>query len=249
MSTYTTVGLVLRRFPLGEADSIVHLLSKERGKLDVVAKGARRPRSKHLAVTQPFVYGRYLLFPGRTLERLNQGEVLSAYRRLREELDYFALCTYCCELVDKLLPVGEPAENVFVLVKGLFDYLQETPASRVSLGNALTFFRLKLLAALGYQVDFASCTNCGRGQELSTFSFKEGGPLCAACSGRDQGALAVAPAVFASLVKLSSLGWPKLGIIKLEPYQQTIEDLLEGFYRYHLEVEAKSSEFLKSIRR
>ena len=248
MSLYTVSGIIIRRYPLGEADTIVHILSKERGKVEAVAKGARRIRSRLLAVTQPFILGEYLLFAGRSLERINQGEIECAYRRLREDLNLFALCTFCCELVDKVVQVGEPAPKVFYLTKGLLDYLHSDQPERLHLENALTYYLIKLLDALGYQVDFSSCLLCGAKTGLTAFSIVEGGPLCSSCSSNDLNSLRFQPAVFCSLDKLSSLGWAKLGIIKLGPYQSEIEKLLETFYHYHLEVETRSAAFWKSIR-
>lgn len=249
MSLYNVSGIVLRRYPLGEADVIVHILSEERGKVEAVAKGARRTRSKLLAVTQPFVYARYMLFAGRSLDRLNQGEIFSSYRHLREDLDLFALCTFCSELVDKLLPVAEPSGEAFALLRGLFDYLHSLPKEELDLDNALTFFRLGLLAALGYKIDFQHCSSCGSNMGFYSFSFQLGGPLCSDCLGKDRTAMRMSPAVAPSLAKLSSLGWAKLGIIKLEPYADEIERLLEGFFLYHLELEPRSIEFWKSLRR
>ena len=248
MSLYTVSGIIIRRYPLGEADTIVHILSQERGKVEAVAKGARRIRSSLLAVTQPFILGQYLLFAGRSLDRINQGDIQCAYRRLREDLNLFALCTFCCELVDKVVPVGEPAPRIFHLTKGLLDYLHSDISDRLYLENALTYYLIGLLDALGYQVDFSRCLSCGAKTGLTSFSVMEGGPLCSSCSSRDRNSLQLQPAVFCSLDKLSSLGWAKLGIIKLGPYQKEIEELLETFYHYHLEVETRSAAFWKSIR-
>lgn len=247
-TSYKTPGIVLRRYPLGEADTIVHLITPELGKVEAVAKGARRIKSRLLAVTQPFVYGEYLLFPGRSLDKMSQGAIITAYRRLREDLDYFAICSYCAELVDRLLPVAEPAPGVFALLKELFDYLHSAPKSELSLANALALFRIILVQRIGYQIDFTRCLYCGRTADLEFFSIKQGGPLCKSCSGQDETALSVRPAVCQALAKLPSLGWPKLGILKLETYLPEIEKLLDDFYLYHLEIEPRSTEFLYSLR-
>ncbi len=249
MSTsFKTLGIVLRRYPLGEADTIIHLLTPELGKIEAVAKGARRIKSRLLAVTQPFVYGDYLIFPGRSLDKLSQGAIISPYRRLREDLDYFAICSYCSELVDRLLPVAQPAPRVFQLLKDLFDYLHSAPKSDLSLSNALALFRILLIQRIGYQIDFNHCLYCGAATQLESFSIKQGGPLCSSCLGQDQTALRVRPAILQALAKLPSLGWPKLGIIKLEGYLSEIEKLLDDFYLYHLEVEPRSTDFLNSLR-
>ena len=67
MNLYRTDGIVLRTRPLGEADKVLTLLSRDRGKIEVVARGARRPRNRLAAAAQPFSYLKVLIFAGRSL--------------------------------------------------------------------------------------------------------------------------------------------------------------------------------------
>ena len=58
-------GIVFRTIPYGESNKIVTLFTREAGKVTAMARGAKKPRSKLAAVTQPFTHGSFLIRKGR----------------------------------------------------------------------------------------------------------------------------------------------------------------------------------------
>jgi len=71
MALYKTEGIVIRTRNLGEADRIITLYTRDRGKVEGVARGSRRARSRLMGATQLFTYGHYLMYSGRSLDTMS----------------------------------------------------------------------------------------------------------------------------------------------------------------------------------
>ena len=116
VNLYRTDGIVLRTRPLGEADKVLTLLSRDRGKIEVVARGARRPRNRLAAAAQPFSYLKILVFTGRSLDQLSQAEIVKAFGLIRENLVRMAYASFWSEFLDLLLPLEEENTGLFSLL-------------------------------------------------------------------------------------------------------------------------------------
>ena len=103
MSEYKDSILVLRTYKLGESDRILSCLSKEHGKVRVVAKGARKPKGKFGGRIEPFTELNASLWRGRgELDTLRQVDVISLNSSLHEDLDKMMKAATVVELVDKV---------------------------------------------------------------------------------------------------------------------------------------------------
>src|SRR5665647_2383871 len=79
MALYRDAAIVLRAQKLGEADRIVTLLTRQRGKVRAVAKGVRRTKSRFGARLEPFMVVDVQLYEGRSLDTVTQAETLAPY--------------------------------------------------------------------------------------------------------------------------------------------------------------------------
>ncbi len=101
MQEYITVtGIILKQIPVGEYDRHISLLTSERGKVSVFARGARRPGSRLAAGTNPFAFGSFRLYEGRSSYTLTEADIRNYFGELRT--DYVGACygMYFAEVTD-----------------------------------------------------------------------------------------------------------------------------------------------------
>ena len=118
MPLLSSDALVLRTYTLGETSKIVVLLTRERGKLRAVAKGARGRRSRYQSALEPLSEVRVTLYGRQVTElfRLGQCELLrSAFPASEHGLDSALALSYYAELIDAFCPDGEAEDAVYRL--------------------------------------------------------------------------------------------------------------------------------------
>ncbi len=93
-------GIVLSDRPVGEYDKLVTLLTLERGKLSAFARGAKRPRSRLAAAMQPFHFGTFRVYAGRSSYTVEDAEITNYFEGVRTDLDRSFVGMYLLELAD-----------------------------------------------------------------------------------------------------------------------------------------------------
>ena len=191
-------ALVLRTYPLKEADLVVSFLTRDQGKLRGVAKRARRPKSSNFGAgleRLSHVRMAYFQRESRELVNLDSCELirsqfgLTADYRASVALDYFA------EVTEQMLPSAEPNERYFRLLLAVLDSLQppakgQTAASVETAGKAwraVTYFSLWAVRLSGWLPELHVCLNCGSllddgdVPERAFFSRGQAGLVCGHC--------------------------------------------------------------------
>lgn len=102
MERLRVLGIVLKAEPIGEYDRRVVLLTRERGKISAFARGARKPTSAFLAPTNPFTFGTFELYEGRSSYSICEIAADSYFEELRQDFEgayygiyFLELCDYC----------------------------------------------------------------------------------------------------------------------------------------------------------
>ena len=139
-------GIVLKTSNLGEFDKRMVLLTKERGKITVFARGARRQNSRFMAVCNPFSFGEFKLFEGRSAYNLMEASISNYFENLRNDLEAACYGQYFLEVADYY---GRENNDEVMLLKLLYQSLRAL--SNEKLDNCLIryIFELKSLVVNG----------------------------------------------------------------------------------------------------
>ena len=101
MQEFTEItGMVLKAEPIGEYDRRVVMLTKEKGKISAFAKGSRRQTSKLLAATNPFSFGTFKLYAGRSSYNILDASISNYFEGLREDFEGAYYGMYFLEVMD-----------------------------------------------------------------------------------------------------------------------------------------------------
>ncbi|MEY2430825.1 MAG: repair protein RecO [Acidimicrobiaceae bacterium] len=173
MALYRDEAVVVRTYKLGEADRIVVLFTRDRGKVRAVAKGVRKTLSRFGARLEPMSHVALQLYEGRELDTITQAESLENFRGLRDDLERITRSASILEAVDHITEEREPNAKLYTMLVGalrtlaMHDHPLVVPA-----------FFWKLLALEGFRPVVDTCVICDRDDELCGFDLEAGGVLC-----------------------------------------------------------------------
>jgi DNA repair protein RecO (recombination protein O) len=182
--TYPTEAVVLRSLRLGEADRIVHLYTRERGRIGAVAKGIRKTKSRFGGRLEPLSYVALQLHQGSgELQTVTGVDLVHAHAAVREDPYRLNVGLIGAEAMLRLFTEQEKNERAFTALTRFLDVLEEggTVASRPALDPLALSFQLKLLWLSGYLPHLTSCAECGADDvPLVGYSPQAGGAVCRA---------------------------------------------------------------------
>ena len=181
-STVKTEAIVLRSIRYGEADRILHLYSKTRGRIGAIAKGARKPKSRFGGRLEPFFRLDLVLHEGRgDLMTVTSATTVDGYPRLRSSGAALTAGARACDAVLRLLDSAEPNPPAYNLLCRYLALLDDSGEDRATSLEAALSFRLKLALVAGFAPELAACADCGDAEHLAGFSGAAGGVVCAGC--------------------------------------------------------------------
>ena len=158
MSVLTSEAVVLRTWPVHEADLIVSFFTRDYGRVRGVAKSALRSRKRFGGALEPMTVARawFAEKPRQELVRLDQLEIIRS--PLSAPIDHIrmAVLSFYAEVLDEALPEHDPQDAVFRL---LLSVLEQTTMEQPWM--PLTYFSLWMTRLMGLLPDIAHCTACG----------------------------------------------------------------------------------------
>ncbi|GMB07591.1 DNA replication and repair protein RecO [Thermolongibacillus altinsuensis] len=237
-------GIVIRTIDYGETNKIVTLLTRQWGKVAVMARGAKKPNSRLSAVTQLFTYGYFLIQKSRGIGSLQQGEMIATMRNIREDIFLTAYASYIVELTDKAVEEKRPDPYLFELLLQTLTYINEGLDAEI-----LTYiYEMKMLNVLGLYPKLDGCALCGSTEGTFAFSLKEGGFLCHRCFEHDPHRLPMSVHTLKLLRLFYYFDLSRLGKINVkEETKRELNQIISAYYDEYSGLTLKTKRFLQQI--
>lgn len=156
MSELWRDAFLLHQRPYGNTSVMAEMFTLDNGRISVIAKGAKKPKSKFFGVLSPFSKLRITYRGKSELKTLTNVDKEDIFSDSFSKLSYTLL--YINELLIKILPQGAPQKELF----HLYDkFLLEIKTSN-EIDIILRRFEIDLLEMLGYGINFINEVDSGQ---------------------------------------------------------------------------------------
>lgn len=186
MGTIKTKGIIIAENNMGDFDKMLTILTPN-GKISCSAKGARRPKSQLMAGTQFLCFGEYMMFKGNSTYTLNSCETIELFYNLRIDLDKLEYASHITKIIQE---VTYENQNTYKILQLYLNTLYVIANIEIDLKFIMSIFKMRLMCLLGFKPTLERCSTCGN-EQVNSFSFKDNGVKCEACSKQDTGTIQI----------------------------------------------------------
>jgi len=237
---------VIRHREFGEADRILSLYTLEKGKVQAIAKGVRKIKSRKAGHLEPFTQVILQLAKGRNLDVITQVDTIRNFENIKKNLILTAQASYVLEILDRF--TYEEGEN-----RPLYNLLIETLVrldNGISPAIAVHYYEVHLMDILGFRPQLQECVVCGAAiqPENQYFSAKLGGVICPRSLSGDPSAWSISMKALKYLRFFQRSPWPQVKNRSIpEEVDKELSVLIEKYLTYLLEYNLKTPGFLDAI--
>ena len=235
-------GMVLSSTLVGDYDKRLVILTKERGKITAFAKGARKPNSPFLGISEPFNFGKFVLLEGYDAYRLIGGDIKEYFLDVKNDIEGICYGTYFCDVLEYLCVEGIGDSNILNLL-----YVSLKALGKMEIPNPLIrrIFELKVLVYDGEALAAFSCVKCGK-DEVVAFYPTGNGLVCKKCMTSDM--FAISETAVYTLQYIISTSLDKLYTFQLsEEIWLEVDNVIGRYFARQVPRKFNSLEILSSL--
>ncbi len=251
-------GLIIQEAPMGDKDKRLVMLTRELGKISVIAKGALSPKSKWAATSQAFCYGDYVVSKGQTFYYIKEAQLIESFFSLRQNLDRLAYATFMLEVAETMTLDGtENQELMRLLLRGLLAMSKAEEGLESLVADAFVW---RVLAENGFYPDLDYCRRCERDMNSLArsvdpakpeivFDFALGGLICGLCHGSGSGTRLSSGALRALRYILEVPQEKVFSFTAQEDVKRQLDEVCVGYLLHQTEKRYNSLDFIANLKR
>lgn len=234
-------GIVISEQNYGEKSKIINVLTKEKGIIGLMVKGARSLKSPLRSVSGKLTYGTFNIFYKKDkLSILSEVSIIDNFSNIKKNIELISYASYLVDLASQVVRHSNDYKVFNNLIEGLSKI--NTGFNPVVIANIL---ELKYLDNLGVLPILDSCVECGSRENIVTLSSDRGGYLCDKCRLNE-------PIVSNKIIKLVRMYYyvdiAKIDNINISSDIITeINKFLDNYYERYTGLYLKSKNFMKEL--
>jgi len=244
---YQTEAIIIKKIKLGEADRILTLYTSDYGKVEAVAKGVRRPKSKMAGHLELLTHSQIRLARGRNLDTIIGSQTIDSFLTLKNDLWLISLGLYAAELVNQFTVEHVASRHLFQLLLETLRLLSQADNTEL----VLRYFELYLLDLAGYRPQLQECVSCRIQLQpvVNLFCSSAGGILCPNCQYEHPSSFPLSVDALKVLRMFQRSTFEVVHHLKIsQELSQELKAALGSYIRYLLEREVKSATWMDTLR-
>jgi len=243
-------GIILRKRDYRENDRLFIIYTDELGKIEAVAKGVRKIKSKMAGHLELFSIVNLMVAPGKTYYQIAGAERAKNFLNIKSDLVKTVLASFCLEVVDSFTKPEHADLKIYELLYEMLEIFDNDKMKNfLKMYSLSKFFTLKLLSLLGWTPELYTCVKCKKKiiPSGNFFDAGRGGLLCGQCSKTD---FPVSTAAIKVLRFVLKNNFKKIATLKITKAQiKELAKIIDTFLTVHQDRELKSVMWINHLTR
>ncbi len=236
MGIRSTRAVVSNAMRMTGSSKLVTLVTERYGLVKVMAKGARRPKSKYGAALEPvtLIDCQYWFKDTREIQTLSEADIVDDFPGLKGDIKMLSTAACMAEIARSQTAAEDPSSGTFPLLVESLDGLEQ--ATTKTADKHLWRFMLRFLAAAGYRPVLDTCAACGKTPRGGAvfLDFAAGGVVCSCTATEGNFGIRVSPGALMVMNELLRAGVDELPRLKMSPAQRSeVEETALKFLAWH----------------
>jgi DNA repair protein RecO (recombination protein O) len=241
-------GIILRKQDYRENDRLFVIYTDELGKIEAVAKGARKIKSKMAGHLDLFSVVNLMVAPGKTYYQIAGADREKNFLNVKNDLSKTVLVSFCLETVDGFTKLDHPDQKLYELLAEMMEIFDsEKNKNFLKLYVLSKFFVLKLMSILGWTPELYVCVKCKKKimPNENFFDAARGGLTCGNCG---RGGLPISTAAIKILRFVLQRNLKSAAAIKITKTQiKEISKIVDAFVAVRQDKELKTAKWISHL--